>query len=124
MNTSLKNVAQFSLFIVLMILFANTAQAQRGNRGQLGTPEERADKATQRLTKKLGLDADQSTKVKASMLKFETARQTARSNRDRSAVKAARETFRNEMKGILTPEQYTKFEETQKKRKGRRGRRG
>jgi len=124
MNTSLKNVAQFSLLALVMMLWINTAHAQRGNKGQKGTPEERAEKTTQRLSSKLGLDEDQKTKVKASALKFETARQTARSNRDRSAVKTARQTFQDEMKGILTTEQYTKFEKMQKRRKGRRGSRG
>ncbi|HAS43485.1 MAG TPA: multiple ligand-binding protein 1 [Microscillaceae bacterium] len=107
-----------------MMLWMNTAHAQRGNRGQKGTPEERAEKTTQRLASKLGLDETQKTQVKASALKFETARKTARSNRDRSAVKTARQTFQDEMKGILTTEQYAKFEKMQKRRKGRKGSRG
>ena len=124
MNTSLKNTIKFGLFTFIMMLLLNVSYAQRGKRGQAGTPEERAEKTAQRLTKKLGLNADQTTQVKASALKFENASQTARTNRDRSARKAARQTFQNEIKGILTTEQYQKYEQMKKQRKGRKGRHG
>lgn len=124
MHTSFKNVIKFSLFSFLMVLFVNTSYAQRGNRGQGGTPEERAEKTTQRLATKLSLNENQISQVKASVHKFENARQTARTNRDRTAMKAARQTYQNELKGILTPSQYKQFEALQNKRRGRKGRRG
>lgn len=120
MKTRLDNVLRLSALSLLMVLLVNVSSyAQRGNK-RGGTPEQKAEKTAKKLTKKLGLTADQTTRVQAASLTMHTAMQTARTNRDRTAAKSARDAYNTEMQGILTSEQYTKFKAMQKNRKRRR----
>ena len=123
MKTTVANITRLGVLSLLMVLLVNVSSyAQRGRKGNNLTAEQRAEKATQRLTKKLGLNADQATKVQAANLKMQTAKDAAKANKDRAAMKSANEAYRAELKTILTSEQYTKFEQMKKKRKRRRGR--
>ncbi|WP_219160907.1 DUF4890 domain-containing protein [Hymenobacter profundi] len=95
-----------------------TGQMQRPMRGQgmrNMTPEQRADQQAQRLTKQLSLSADQTTKVKSLALAQQQERQTMRTqaSADRQAMmqnmKASRDKYEEQLKGILTSDQYTKY---------------
>lgn len=95
------------------------AQERPQQEGPPKTPEERADNITKRLTKELALTADQQTKVKAIVLERESEMK-----KDREAAKANRDKHDAEMKAVLTPDQYQKFEakkaEMEQKRKQQR----
>lgn len=123
MKTTVVNITRLGVLSLLMVLLVNaTSYAQRGRRGSNLTAEQRAEKATKKLTKKLGLNADQIAQVQVANLKMQTAKDAARTNRDRAAMKSASEAYRAELKTILTSEQYAKFEQMKKKRR-RKGRR-
>jgi len=88
----------------------------RGDRMNM-TPEQRADQQAQRLTKQLGLSADQTAKVKALSLaqqqEMQNMRSQASASTDRQAMmqsmKASRSKYEEQLKGILTSDQYTKY---------------
>lgn len=109
-----------TLFVVLALFFATTLIAQP----QRMTPQERTD----RLATQLGLSADQKAKVLDLFTKQDEARQKAFTQGDREANRAAMEKLREEttkeMKSILTPEQYTKYEGLRREMGPRGGMRG
>ena len=73
----------------LLLSMVTFASAQGGGR-QMGTPEERATKATTMLTEKLTLTADQQIKVKAILLdqNTEVAKAREEAGDDRQAARA------------------------------------
>lgn len=90
-------------------------EAQPPRRGGMMTVES--------IDKAVTLTDEQKPKVKAALEKFDKARQEARQadqSERRTKMQAAMQDFTGEMKGILTPEQYTKFEASMP-RGGRRG---
>lgn len=95
-------------------------QGHMGQRGQgrmNTTPEQRADMQAQRLTKQLGLSADQTTQVRAIALaeaqEMKTMRDQAMASTDRKAgmeqMKATRDKYDAQLKAVLTPDQATKY---------------
>lgn len=93
-----------------MGLMAQSADAGKDKK----TPEEKAAKRTEQMTKDLGLSAEQVAKVNTINLNF------ARYNADVKAagagadVKGRTEALKSkrdaQLKEVLTPEQYTKYE--------------
>lgn len=84
--------------------------------------EERSEKQTEAMTSNLGLDKDQSTKVLGINTRFNTAmaemRKTNLSEEERkSRSKALREQHSAELKGVLTPEQFTKLQTLEQERR-------
>lgn len=84
------------------------------------TPEERAAKRTEQMTKDLGLSSEQVAKVNTINLNFaryssdvEAAGKGADVEGRTKALKAKRDA---ELKAVLTPEQYTKYEEIRAKK--------
>ncbi len=106
----------------LMVFFSiNLLSAQKGDKNM--TPEDRAQKRTERMTQKLALTADQAAKIGA--IHLEVAREVKaikESTTDREAGKKAVKALRTEastaIKALLTPEQLTKYEEGEKRRRG------
>ena len=100
------------------------------------TAEERADKQTQRLTKALNLTEDQAAKVKtASLKRIQTMQNTRNEEKGKGKgkkIKATMDEFDQEIKAILTPEQYTQYEKRkdelkekmEDKREEKKGKRG
>ena len=94
------------------------------------TPEQRATRQTKLMTQSLNLNADQQAKVQALNLKriteMEALRQTqkkdgnAKPNGSGNDGKAIRENWNNELKAILTPEQFAKYESQQAEMRNRR----
>jgi protein CpxP len=93
------------------------AQAQDGGGRKMQTPEERATKRTEQLTKKLNLTADQQTKVKAIFLDQATAmsklREENKGDRDgaMAKMKAAGEDTDAKLGAVLTDDQKKTYEE-------------
>ncbi|MCX6312949.1 MAG: hypothetical protein NT084_15115 [Bacteroidetes bacterium] len=113
------------LFIAMLIVgsasfsFAQVApktdEKQRPAK-QEKSPEERATDGTNRMTKELGLTADQAAKIHAFALtraqKMDDLK--AKASTDNTANQAARKKIMDEfdtnVKTVLTPEQYTKWQ--------------
>lgn len=79
-----------------------------------GAPEQRAEKMSQQLGKELGLDAAAVAKVKAAALvraqKIDAIQMGTDSNKAKNtALQANAQEFKAALKGILTPEQFTRF---------------
>ncbi|PIQ20628.1 MAG: hypothetical protein COW65_13990 [Cytophagales bacterium CG18_big_fil_WC_8_21_14_2_50_42_9] len=99
--------------------------------GTPGTPEERAERQLQAMTKQLSLSTDQSAKLKPILLQRVTEQQALRGKmqgNDRQArmteMKTMREKYDAQFKTILTPEQYTKYEAGQAQMQNGRGGQG
>jgi protein CpxP len=113
------------LLIVCGLLFSvmTFAQAQDGNGRQMPTPEERAQRGTEMLTKKLKLTDDQKTKVLAIMTDQSTQMMKLREDNrgDRDAMRAANQKLMAEnddkINALLTDDQkkdYVTYKEERK----------
>lgn len=125
------------LLTVAALSFANaqaqtTPPANGGNyqgrgmgRGMDRTPAQRADMQTQRLTSQLGLTTEQQPKVREIFLSQANRMETLRGSGDRQAMmqqmQDARTSTDAQLKGVLTPEQYTKYEQLREDRMERAG---
>jgi len=96
------------------VTFVQTGQ------GPQGTPEERVERQLKMMTEQLSLSADQSNKLKPILLQRITEQQALRQNmqgNDRQAMRTQMKTMRDkydaQLKDILTPDQYTKYETSQ-----------
>ncbi len=125
------------LAIALGLITITTSYGQTGNQNntapnqearQRATPEERANRQTKMMANALGLSADQEAKVQALNLKrltqIDALRESkeAQENVDRNKAKTIRDNWNTELKSILTPEQYTKYEAQQGEMRGKRSR--
>lgn len=95
-------------------LIATTAHAQDARGGGANiTPEQRAERQTAMMTKRLGLSPDQVEKVKAINLKHAQDAQAVRDARkdekgaQPGAMKDMKAEKDAELKAVLTPEQFT-----------------
>lgn len=106
----------------MMLLIGTGAEAQGrrdGMHAERPTPEQIAQKRTERMTKELSLNEEQAKQVYD--LTFEQAQKGAQQrakaeaamNERMERMKAAREADAQKMKMILTPEQYAKWEQMQ-----------
>jgi Spy/CpxP family protein refolding chaperone len=97
--------------------FAQTTAAQPAQAGAQKSPDQMVERRTQYLAKELGLSADQQAKLQPVLL---AQRQEMMAMRDKvqtggrqrgmgQDLKAAQARYDAQIKGILTPEQYTKF---------------
>ncbi|ETZ23322.1 MULTISPECIES: periplasmic heavy metal sensor [Pedobacter] len=109
------------LFSVITFAQAQQGQGQGGRRG--GTPEERAKRNTEMLTKKLSLTADQQTKVSAIYLEqaegMKKLREDAAGDRDamRAAMVKSNEESDTKINALLNDDQkkaYTTWKEERK----------
>ncbi|WP_192820138.1 DUF4890 domain-containing protein [Rufibacter sp. LB8] len=90
----------------------------KGDR-QMKSPAERAAKRTEMLTKKYNLSADQQAKLQALYLRQQSERPMTRGQRgqgeqisqaQRQAMKAKHDQYNQELRSILTPQQYAQYE--------------
>ena len=116
-----------SLFLLAALAFATagtsfaqtapTAPAKHTRQHAPKDPAKMADHKASKMAKELGLTADQETKVEQLLLarQQETAALKAKYGTDRNAgraeMKAAHEKYAAQLKTILTPEQYAKFDQ-------------
>ncbi len=122
----MKYLVRISMIIALM--FAMNASSIAQERGKGKSPEQRAEKITNKLTEKLDLSSRQVPQVKAIVLDFATKMQEARQSNqgDKEAMKEIRKQLRSEkkaeMQAVLTEEQFEKLKELKKERReGRKG---
>lgn len=112
------------IFAILMLSLVNVATAQEDEGPKGGTAEQRAEKQLAKLTKDLGLSNQQQPEVKdvilARIQKTDALRGTEEERKAKfQAAKGALDAYKASMKGILTPEQYTQFEQQQKEQRGK-----
>jgi Spy/CpxP family protein refolding chaperone len=101
---------------------APTATAKvkaHGGKGGHGPkdPAKMADRKAGKMAKELGLNADQEAKVEQLLLARQQESQALKTkyaadkNAGRAEMKASHEKYQAQLKGILTPEQYAKFDQ-------------
>lgn len=110
----MKTVKILSLTLLMSIFCAGMsfAQGQKGQRMQ-GTPEERSAKRVEMMKESLDLTPDQVTKLQAIQTQFAKDREQASKNNQQD-MKAKREAYDAQVKSILTPEQYQKYQAQRK----------
>ncbi|MGV3503927.1 MAG: hypothetical protein ACO1O1_09465 [Adhaeribacter sp.] len=97
----------------------------QGQRQGQGTPEERAGRMTEAMTKQFNLTADQSSKIKPILLARAAEQTELRKKYQGGDRKVAMEEFKKlsekynaQIKAVLTAEQYAKYEANQAQRGG------
>ncbi|MDR1896329.1 MAG: hypothetical protein LBR10_06020 [Prevotellaceae bacterium] len=116
------------MFLTSGILYAQQGgnQGQRGQRGQRQTTEERVKAQADSLKKNLALTDQQYDSVKVISLKYAKkseeafAKSREANNRNMTEFQKIQEEQNQELKKVLTEEQYKKYEEQNKNRRGRR----
>ncbi|UOQ73922.1 DUF4890 domain-containing protein [Hymenobacter cellulosilyticus] len=102
----------------------------RGEMRQQASPDERATRQSEQMTKQLGLSADQTSRIKQILLTREQERQALRgqgrpegATREQmgAQMKANRDKYEAQFKEVLTADQYAKFTQLQQDRKQRGG---
>ena len=101
--------------VSLMLVFALMVSAQ--NRGGRGLSEADMEKQYEEMTKELSLKTEQLEKIKAIdkeyYAKIREARESGEGDRD--SWRAMGEKRRESIKKVLTEEQYTKYQEMERK---------
>jgi Spy/CpxP family protein refolding chaperone len=116
-----------ALLLFAALALTSAAQAQttpaaqtaplNGRGGAMRSPEQQAEAQAQRLAKELNLTADQQAKVQQLMAaqrqETQTAIQSAGGNRRAmgQAMRAGRDKFNGQLQAVLTPDQYTKYQQ-------------
>jgi periplasmic protein CpxP/Spy len=130
-----KLILALSIFAVSITVSVDSAKAQdegfQNVAQQDQTPEQRAIKQVQRLTKALTLTNDQAVQIQPMLLELNQKRDAMRNASDkRAAMKDMRElvTAQDEkMKTILNADQYAKYEDikddAKEKMRGKKGKR-
>lgn len=123
----MKKVLIICGLLLSVMTFANAQDApKQGGRG-MGTPEERAQRTTEQLTKHLGLNEDQKAKVKAIYLEQTTnmmkVREESKGDRDAmmAKMKTAGEETDKKVGALLNDDQkkaYATWKEERMKRRG------
>ncbi|QHV96930.1 hypothetical protein [Spirosoma endbachense] len=107
MKSNLVNV----ILSVTLVLISISSFAQRG---QLGTPEERATRQTTRMKEALNLSAEQETSVADINLKYAKQMQSlletgGRNLKTARAAKSSMKSKDNELKEVLNKDQFNKY---------------
>jgi periplasmic protein CpxP/Spy len=126
------------MFAVMILMTSNELIAQetgsvkktdKENQLTEATPEERAQKRTEKMKTELGLDASQESKIYAINLAHivEMDKLKAEQKAIKEKIKAQQENTKSKIKDVLTPEQNVifeqKVEENKKKQEDRRNNR-
>jgi hypothetical protein len=117
----MKTVKILSMTLLMSILCVGMAFAQQQAKGQQAprakaTPEERAAKQVERMQKTYNLSSEQVNRLKAVQTQFakEQEQTTAGVKGNREDMKAKAEAYDAQVKSILTPEQYQKYQDDRK----------
>lgn len=116
-----------NLILVMSMLIAMVASAQDSSKSQ--TPEERAERLTRQMEKRLSLTPEQIPQVKAIHLeaakkKEELKADTTKGPDKKVKMEAIEKTRDEKLKAVLTSEQYNKYIEGKEKMKERRKEKG
>ncbi len=104
----------FTVAIASVNMFAQEGAPPRKDAPKK-TPEERAENMTKRMTKEFALTAEQQTKVKVLILKTELEKEKMKNE-----LKEGRAKMEEEMKTILTSEQFQRFKQKGEEMKNKR----
>lgn len=121
------------LILAVMLVIGITAFAQQREPRKAGkerlTSEEKVDLQVKRMTKELSLNEKQATEVRSIVTKEVAKRETKKAalkeqkDKKREEVKAEMQkeqaAFSAEMKKVLTPEQYAKWEKNREEKKAK-----
>jgi periplasmic protein CpxP/Spy len=130
-----KLILALSIFTASFTINIDAAKAQDAGVQSVAqqdqTPEQRATKQVQRLTKALTLTNDQAAQIQPMLLELNQKRDAMRNASDkRAAMKDMRDLVAaqdDKMKTILNADQYTKYqdikEDAKEKMRGKKGRR-
>lgn len=117
----MKALLKTGVFFVLISLFTLNISAQvRSQEKQRVNSTEQREKRVNRMTKALGLSADQQAKIKAIDKKFfdqqKAKREEAKADRKarREEIAKTREAREAEIKAVLTSEQYDQWKASRK----------
>jgi periplasmic protein CpxP/Spy len=117
-----------TLFTTLALAAGMSLLAQDADLDDKGkkTPEERAQHRTEVMTKQLGLNAEQIAKVNTIHITFARAMSEVKEMQDQEArknrAKALRDKRDNDLKGVLSAEQFSKMlAERDKKKEDAKG---
>ncbi|QIP14987.1 hypothetical protein G8759_21350 [Spirosoma aureum] len=107
----MKNNLVNAILSVALVLISISSFAQRG---QLGTPEERATRQTTRMKEALNLSAEQETSVADINLKYAKQMQSlletgGRNLKTARTAKSSMKSKDNELKEVLTKDQFNKY---------------
>ena len=112
----MKALVKKSFVLVLVSLFVFSVSAQRPDKSSKTTPEDRATRQTEMMTKQLNLTADQQAKIKEINLKY-SQQQVGQRSQAKEQMKQNRENMKTQMnardaeiKQVLTPEQLEKWQ--------------
>lgn len=109
----------------LLVFTSLQVSAQQGKRDQVN-PEERAQKATEKMATELGLSEEQKSQLLE--LNLEQAKKRQAEMERQKELRAARseemKAHQKKVKEILTEEQRAKWEEIKQEQRGKRGRGG
>ncbi len=106
-------------FFVVGLLSTTLTFAQNDQRR---SPEERAQRQTEQLTKELNLSTEQAEKVKALSDERMKQMQEMRANGarpDRQKMQELQENYEAKLKPVLTTEQWTKYEKIREEQRNR-----
>ena len=127
--------AKLKFLVLLMTLVPFLAYAQEPGQGGGGqrqrmSPEERAKVETQRLKESLVLNDSQTLKIEKINLKYNQLTRETFQNSQGDTAKMRKDITEldlkksEEVKPLLTPEQFTKYQQLQKERRSRWGQGG
>ncbi|HNP32214.1 MAG TPA: hypothetical protein PKN96_02850 [Flavobacterium sp.] len=122
----MKKVIVAALLVVGITAFAQEKKERKFDGDKL-TKEEKVDLQVKRMTKDLNLNEEQTKQVQALVAKEVDKREAKRAemqqkkaqekDKMRAEMEANQSAFSAEVKKILTPEQYAKWEKTREERK-------
>jgi hypothetical protein len=121
LKNKIKRMKMLNVLLVGIALFAGITAASAQEKSKK-TPEQRAELYTERLTKVLGLNADQRTKIAEFNLGIALKNESIRNNPNIpqevkiSSLQSNNEARKMMIKTILTEEQIKKFEELEAKK--------
>lgn len=113
---------RLGILFVAMMMITSVAMAQKGKaKKETLTPEQRAARQTEVMTKQLALTAEQQTKVKQIIAEkivlldaIKTKYQGNKSKERNDEIREVRNSYMQSLKNILTPEQFGKWHERNK----------
>lgn len=113
---------RLGILFVAMMMVSSVAMAQKGKvKKETLTPEQRATRQTEVMTKQLALTAEQQTKIKQVIVdkiialdKVKDKYQGNKSKERNDEIREIRNSYMQSLKDILTPEQYGKWHERNK----------
>ena len=109
----MKNLVK-SLSVIAMIVLSQAVSAQDTKEMMKKTPEERAQFQTQWMQNQLGLNSDQVSRISAVNLKYAKINEPVLKGSDGKfsklkQLKANQKSKERELKGVFTPEQFTRY---------------